>query len=132
MPTLVLLLLLAVAARADPEAVRGAAAVGATPSAEPALRREGMPSSGFALGASLKAWANAAEEVREIATHTTGDGGDAEALAEACSDERIAFNALEQRRAGIDPAAVVTRAAMPAPLTIAWRTRVVARPAACP
>ena len=126
------LILAALVGAAEPDMARGIAAVGTRPSAEPALRREENPSADFALGASLKAWANAAEEVRYAATHKTGDGGDAEALAEACADERIAFRALEKRRTGMLPAGLIARSGMSVSLGRAWQNRVEHKPESCP
>lgn len=126
------LLLLTAASGTSPDAVRGVQAVGERTSAEAALRAEGSPSADFALGASLRAWANAAAAVRYTATHVTGDGGDAEALAEACSDERIAFRSLETRVTDLRPDVAAARAGLGAPVAHAWTARRSAAPAVCP
>jgi hypothetical protein len=91
---------------------RGTAAVDTRASHFMALRAEANPSPSFRLGAAFQAWHNASAAVVHDATHTTGDGGDARILAEDCSDERIAFTALEAERVALGlSAAEVLKAA---------------------
>src|SRR4051794_37620997 len=96
-------LLLVAAAPAAFDAVafgRGGDAVGTRPSAAPAVRAEPSPSASFRLGAAFRAWHNAAAAVVYDTTHSTGDGGDEAVVAEDCTDERVAFAAMEGERTG--------------------------------
>ena len=132
---LVPLLLLAAAPAIDAAEIRrGAIAVGERTSEQPALRAETAPGAGFRLGAAYRAWRNSAAAVLFDSDNTTGDGGDAEALAIDCGDERIAFATLEASRTamGLDEAGVM-RAAGDGDPAIArnWRARLKAAPAAC-
>jgi len=80
---------------------RGAEAVGTRPSAAPAVRAEPSPSASFRLGAAFRAWRNANAAAEYDATHTTGDGGDEAVVAEDCTDERVAFAAMEAERGAL-------------------------------
>ena len=121
------MLLLAAAPAIDAADVRrGALAVGDRTSEQPALRAEAQPGPAFRLGAVFRAWTNSAAAVRFDAANSTGDGGDAEALAVDCGDERIAFASLEEvlHATGMAEAEVARSAGAPDPAIVAaWRAR---------
>jgi hypothetical protein len=103
---MVLSLLLAAAgplsAAFDPAAFRrGIEAVDSRTSSSMAVRAEPSPSPSFRLGAAYRAWRNATAAAEHDSTHSTGDGGDAAVLAEDCTDERLAFIAMEEERTGL-------------------------------
>jgi len=86
----------------DPAAFRrGAEAVDTKTSAAMAVRAEPATSASFRLGAAYRAWRNASAAAEHDATHTTGDGGDAALLAMDCTDERVAFLAIEPERTAL-------------------------------
>lgn len=117
------------------EVRRGMTAVGEQTSDQPAIRTEraGQPSAAFRIGAGFAAWRNAAAAVEFDAAHTTGDGGDAEALAIDCGDERIGFASVETARAtaGASDAELIAAAGMDVAAATAWGKRKTNRPAAC-
>jgi hypothetical protein len=128
----VLLQAIAAAGLVAGDAQRGAAAVGGKTSEAPALREAPGASASFVMGATLQAWRNASAAVTYASTHVTGDGGDAAVLAEACSDERIAFTHLEDRRQrlGVTPMQSADAAGLNG-VAQAWVERQTAGPAPC-
>ncbi|WP_375382491.1 hypothetical protein [uncultured Sphingomonas sp.] len=113
---------------------RGGAAVGDRPSDAIALRQAPLASPSFRLGAAWRGWRNATAAVARDAASPTGDGGDAEVLAEDCSDERIAFIAVEAERGalGLTPEQVGAAATLAPDVVAAWRTRRSAAAPHCP
>ena len=104
---------------------RGGVAVGDRPSDAIALRQAPLASPSFRLGAAWRGWRNATAAVAHDAANPTGDGGDAEVLAEDCSDERIAFIAVEAERGAlrITPEQVAAAAMLAPDVVAAWRAR---------
>src|SRR3954452_8170589 len=91
----------AAAAEADlqPEIRRGFLAVGHSTSDVPALRVEAAhatPSAGFALGAALGGWINAAATLDYDLKTPSGDGDDSETIHLDCIDEAAMLQRLEQ------------------------------------
>lgn len=127
------MLLLILATIAAPDFARGMAAVDTRPTDAVALRAIPSPSPSYRLGAAYRAWRNASAAIEHDSTHPTGDGGDEEVLAEDCSDERIAFTALETERqaAGATPAQVAGLAGDGAVATEAWAQRQSRSPIHC-
>jgi hypothetical protein len=125
------------AATLQPDLRRGLAAVGPRTSDEPALRLErqaGEPSPGFALGAALGAWTNAAATLDYDLKTPSGDGGDAETIELDCYDEKLMLSHLETRRqaAGLTPQQVLSGAGVTdRGLLAAWRARLVRPLTAC-
>ncbi len=113
---------------------RGGAAVGDRPSDAIALRQMPLASPSFRLGAAWRGWRNASAAVAHDAANPTGDGGDAEVLAEDCSDERIAFIAVEAERSALalTPEQVAGAAALAPDAVAAWRARHDAAAPHCP
>jgi hypothetical protein len=104
---------------------RGFTAAGHRTSDAPALRSEAAPTPGFALGAALGAWINAAETLDYDLKTPSGDGDDSETIHLDCYDERLMLEHLEQRRAaaGLSPAEVLAAGGADAHLLAAWLKR---------
>jgi hypothetical protein len=118
--------------------------VGPSTSEEPALRLERQtrePSPAFLLGAALGAWINAADQLdfdRDHPTaagppHASQSGGDPDALAQDCADEKLAFAHLKTRveAMGMSAEQVAATASLDHGVLDAWRKRTAARPPIC-
>jgi hypothetical protein len=124
---------------------RALAMVGPSASEEPALRQERQarePSPGFMAGAALGAWINAAAQLdfdlKNPAgvgpPHVSQQGDDPDAILQDCSDEKIAFAHLEERRQALGVTAqqvIAVAGARQGGALSAWRTRRSGAAAAC-
>jgi hypothetical protein len=119
---------------------RAYAAAAPSASEEPTVRAERAlrdPSPGFMLGAALGAWSAAHDQLdfdlknpsAAGPPHATQGAPDLDAFDQDCHDELTAFQHLETRGQGLDPAAVTTAASAPPALAKAWTNRRASGPA---
>jgi len=118
------------------EVRRGFLAAGPSSSDVPAMRVESAarpPSAGFALGAALGGWLNAAETLDFDLKTPSGDGDDTETIRKDCYEEAAMLERLETRRktAGLTPAETLRAAGADAGGLPGWTRRLAAPVAGC-